>query len=456
MDLTGEGARADLATLTATVWERTRGETMRRIAAVEEAVAALLGGDLAPEVGARAHGEAHKLAGSLGMLGFPEGSRLARELEQALGAGAGLTRDDGPRLAATTLLLRHELVERAANGTPATVPATPTPTPATPPPAIASDPDPPAAVPRPMSDTRLLAVDDDTLVLKVLGAMLGAEGIEVTAVRDPEAFWPALEEHAPHVVLLDLEMPGTTGIELCRALRAEERFAQLPVIFLTAHRDADVVRRIFAAGADDYVTKPIVAPELLGRISNRLERVRLYRELADRDPLTGVLNRRSSTEAIERYMRLSERYGQPLSLALLDIDNFKQLNDRHGHLLGDAVLRHLGTLMVATFRSEDVVARWGGEEFAIAMYGMGQEDGIRRIGQLLDAFAAASISDGHREVPAATFTAGIAQHGLHGDDLPALYRSADQALLSGKAQGRRRVVAATGTADARVGGGRAG
>lgn len=185
-------------------------------------------------------------------------------------------------------------------------------------------------------------------------------------------------------------MPGASGIELCRALRADERFTQTPVIFLTAHRDPDIVQRIFEAGADDYVTK----------------------------------------------------HGQPLSLALLDVDRFKQLNDRYGHLLGDAVLRRLGGLMVASFRSEDVVARWGGEEFAIGMYGMSRENGVRRIGELLEDFSSVGVSDGRSGVAGVTFTAGVAEYGLDGDDLQALYRSADEALLAGKAEGRRRVVAA--------------
>ena len=155
------------------------------------------------------------------------------------------------------------------------------------------------------------------------------------------------------------------------------------------------------------------------------EQLRLARELASHDPLTGILNRRSSTEAIERYMRLSERHGQPLSLAVLDIDHFKQINDNHGHLLGDAVLLRLAELMTETFRSEDVLSRWGGDEFMIAMYGTSRDDGARRVGDLLEAFAAASISDGHAKLSGITCTAGVAQYRPGGqNDLQTLYRSA--------------------------------
>ena len=438
--MSAQGAASDLAALQARIWERGRDEVTRRLQTVEQAVAGVLRDQLEATTRAQAEHEAHKLAGSLGMLGLPQGSALAREIEQALAGDAVLPASQGPSLAAKALLLRRELEgagpqRPVGDAAPATSPAVVSEAP--PEPVTAADPQGPSA-----ADTRLLAIDDDPLVLELLGGLLRSQGIDVTALSDPTGFWPALEEEAPHVVVLDLEMPEVSGIELCRALRADERFAKVPVIFLTAHRDPDVVQRVFEAGADDYVSKPIVGPELLTRIANRLERVRLYRELADRDPLTGVLNRRSATEALERYLRLSERYGEPLSLAMLDVDHFKAVNDRHGHLIGDAVLRRLGELMLASFRSEDVVARWGGEEFAIGMYGATREDAVRRVAELLDEFAQSDVSDGHRGVTGITFTAGIAQSGLDGDDFELLYGSADEALLTGKAAGRRRVVAA--------------
>ena len=300
MGVSAQGPPTKLAAVTAQIWERGRGEVMRRVMAVEEAVAGVLRGDLDEPTRAQAERDAHKLAGSLGMFGFPEGSSRARELEQAL-SGAVQPPSDGPALAAAAVLLRRELEATPARQEPdeASPEGRPDPRPDQAPVAMSRAGAAPirraAPADGPAGETRVLAVDDDPLVLEALRALLGAQGIEVTALADPLGFWPAIEEEAPHLVVLDLEMPGASGIELCRALRAEERFAQLPVIFLSAHRDPHVVQRIFEAGADDYVTKPIVGPELVTRIDNRLERVRLYRELADRDPLTGVLNRRSAT-----------------------------------------------------------------------------------------------------------------------------------------------------------------
>ena len=117
---------------------------------------------------------------------------------------------------------------------------------------------------------RVLAVDDDPQILAALRALLEPQRMALTTLEDPLRFWSALEEARPEVVILDVDMPHVTGIELCRVLRADHRHAQLPVLFLTAHTDRDTLLRVFAAGADDYVTKPIVGPELFARIMARL------------------------------------------------------------------------------------------------------------------------------------------------------------------------------------------
>ncbi|HEX7241676.1 MAG TPA: response regulator, partial [Longimicrobiaceae bacterium] len=125
----------------------------------------------------------------------------------------------------------------------------------------------------PAAAVHVLAVDDDPQILDALGALLEPHGIRVHGVGNPLRFWTALEETSPDLVVLDVDMPHLGGIELCRVLRSDVRRAALPVLFLTASTSADTVYRVFAAGADDYVSKPIVGPELVARIRNRLERV---------------------------------------------------------------------------------------------------------------------------------------------------------------------------------------
>ncbi|MGH2840198.1 MAG: response regulator [Solirubrobacteraceae bacterium] len=288
-------------------------------------------------------------------------------------------------------------------------------------------------------DIKIVAVDDDPAILAALKALLEPEGLSLTTISDPTQLWDVLEDVSPDLLLVDVDMPGVDGIELCQAVRNDQRWAGLPVVFLTARGDPQTVRTVFAAGADDYLTKPIVAAELTMRIRNRLERIQLYRALADTDPLTGVANRRKATEAIEQLARVARRHGQPLSLAQLDLDHFKQVNDRYGHDAGDAVLRRLGAVLRRVFRGEDVVARWGGEEFLVAMYGMSREDGVQRIAETLEMLRREDFGAEGIELPV-TFSAGVAQFPDDGEDLRTLCRATDAALYVAKAGGRDRVL----------------
>jgi diguanylate cyclase (GGDEF)-like protein len=244
-------------------------------------------------------------------------------------------------------------------------------------------------------------------------------------------------------VLLDVDMPSVTGLELCRVLRNDPRWATVPVLVLTARRDTASIEQIFAAGADDYLAKPVVGTELLTRVRNRVERLTLHRALAETDSLTGVPNRHTSTQALDRLLRLATRYEQPLAFATIDLDRFKQVNDLYGHAAGDAVLRQFGKLLRNAFRGEDVVGRWGGEEFVVGMYGMSGDDAQKRLVELLDAFSRERFGGGDAgERFGVAFSAGVARYPKDGGHLVALYHAADAMLYRAKAEGRARVVVA--------------
>ncbi len=291
-------------------------------------------------------------------------------------------------------------------------------------------------------ETTLLAVDDDPLLLAAVKVLLEAEGVHVRTLSDPLRFWEELERVRPDIILLDVDMPGINGVDLCRVLRNDRRWAAAPVLFLTAHRDDQIVKEMFAAGADDYLLKPVLADELLVRIRNRLDRFKLHRLLAETDALTGVPNRASSAQGLERMLRMAKRREEPVSLGLLDLDRFKAINDRHGHAAGDAVLRRLGELLLQTFRGEDVVGRLGGEEFLVGMYGSPREDGIERLRGLLATFTDARFDGADSERFAVTFSCGVAVYPGDGPDAAALQRIADAALYRAKAAGRASVVGA--------------
>ncbi len=288
---------------------------------------------------------------------------------------------------------------------------------------------------------KVLAVDDNPLVLDTVRALLEEQGMTVDTLVDPRRFWNVLEEKRPDLMVLDVDMPDVSGVELCLVVRGDPKWVHLPILFLTAHDSPEAIQRVFAAGADDYVAKPIVGPELIARISGRLERVRLYRRLAETDPLTGLANRRRLVEAMDRLTRMSERSNKPLSVGVIDLDRFKAVNDEHGHAAGDAVLVAFGRLLAAAFRGEDVVARWGGEEFFVALYGAPRGQAARRLAEVLKQLQGVSFK-GPEGSFSASFSAGVAEYPLDGNDLHTLYRAADAALYDAKAAGRARVFTA--------------
>lgn len=291
----------------------------------------------------------------------------------------------------------------------------------------------------------VMVVDDDPQILATLRTLLEPWGLKVITLSDPRRFWETLEASTPDLLILDIEMPHLSGIGLCQVVRNDTRTCSLPILFLTAHTNPTIVHQVFAVGADDFVSKPVVGPELVTRILNRLERIKLLRSLAETDPVTTVYNRHRATQDLEKFMHLSERHNQPLCLAILDLDNFKQINDTFGHATGDAVLRQLGQLLRQSFRSEDVVSRWGGEEFVVGMYGMSRSDGVHRLNQLLENFHKQEFIAPNGSKFRVTFSAGVAQYPEDGTDLQLLYRCADTALYQAKATGRDRVLPAAST-----------
>ncbi len=540
-----QAASPRVAATVARLWQRFRPVSLERVQVIEDAVLALQRGVLDPELRQRAGHDAHKLAGSLGTFGFPEGTRLARELERVFRADRPLNPSDATRLYELATALRRELTvdsprpaaepaaitmssgaaplvlivdddsilaerlvleavawglrARVANDLPAaraaleqelpdvvlldlTFPAGCEPGLAflkelhawqpslpvlvftgsqdfTDRVAVArlgargfvQKPSPPAQVMDAVmqvvhrshtADARVMVVDDDPQILEAVSDLLGDHRISVIGLDDPRRFWDTLEEASPDLLVLDIEMPHLTGLELCRVVRTDPRWHELPVLCLTAHNDSSTRYRMFEAGADDYVTKPFVPPELVTRVVNRLERTRLHRAMAETDALTGAANRRKAGQVLSRYLRLAERHGQPVSVAVLDLDHFKQVNDSHGHGAGDAVLRRLGQLL-HSFRGEDVVARWGGEEFVVGMYGTTRGHAVHRLAEVLEHLRGEEFRSADGQSFHVSFSAGVAEYPTDGTDLQALYRAADEALYRAKAAGRDRVLPAS-------------
>ena len=288
-------------------------------------------------------------------------------------------------------------------------------------------------------EPKLLAVDDDPSVLALLRALLQDYGLRVTTLDNPLQFWRVLEDSSPDLLILDIDMPGVNGLELCRVLRNDMHWKQLPVLFLTSHSDPSDIQHVFSAGADDFVAKPIVGPELITRVANRLERTQLQRRFIEVDPSTGLLNRRRFSEGFSALTRFSERYRQPICLAVIGVDNLREINERSGYSTGDSVLRFVADQLSRTFRSEDLVGRWGGDEFLVAMYGMRRCEGVQRVAEMLENLRE-QVFAGEGGDFKVTFAAGVAQYPEDGAHLQRVYQSADQALDVAKLAGGNRVL----------------
>ena len=227
--------------------------------------------------------------------------------------------------------------------------------------------------------------------------------------------------------------------EEVRRLAAEHR--DVPILFVTGRTDLKSRVAAFEAGADDYLAKPLVPEELLARVRVRLDRRRLMREMTERDPLTRLLSRRALLDALASRLSEARRHALVLSLAILDVDRFKRVNDAYGHLVGDQVLVSLGRLLDARFRLEDLRGRWGGEEFMVVFPGETAPTAAGVLSRVLDEFRAIRFRSESGEPFHVTFSAGIASFPRDGASVDALVRAADRRLYEGKSGGRGVVIA---------------
>jgi diguanylate cyclase (GGDEF)-like protein len=224
---------------------------------------------------------------------------------------------------------------------------------------------------------RILVAEDSALLRRMLGDVLRQNGWMVLEAEDgPSALELARAEN-PSVLLMAREMEGLDGMAVLDALRADVRTADMPVVFVTGHTDARDLAEGLERGAHDYVRKPVDPVELVARIRTALRLRALHDELAHRnaeleqlartDVLTGLANRRHADDVLRSTIASARRHDRALCAVLVDIDNFKAVNDAHGHAAGDAVLREVALRLADGLREEDLAARWGGEEFLLLL-----------------------------------------------------------------------------------------
>lgn len=276
---------------------------------------------------------------------------------------------------------------------------------------------------------KVMVVDDDPQILMAISNLLPPWGMVVSTLAEPLQFWEALRDNHPDLLILDAQMPHISGVELCKLVRNDPRWAHLPVLFLSTHKDAQTMHRLFAAGGDDCVSKPIVEPELVNRILNRWERSHLRRTFAEIDALTGIANRHKFIQELLRLLEQVTHYHQPLCFAVLNLEHLKQINSQYGYAVGDQILCMFGDIIRQNFFSMDIVGRWGGAEFVVAMSGLTRSDGHHRLSQLRQALHQQEFITPNGQRLAITFQAGVVQFPQDGTSLLELYQAASDLLL---------------------------
>jgi diguanylate cyclase (GGDEF)-like protein len=291
---------------------------------------------------------------------------------------------------------------------------------------------------------RVLAVEDDPQQAAFVRAVLSSAGYEVQVCDDPKHFEMDLGSFRPDLVLMDVVLPGLSGYDLARYLRQQERHATLPILFLTTEGQIDARIEGARAGGDDYLVKPTPPALLLTAVTARIERARFVRSLLGRDGLTRLLNHTTFLERAAGVLASARRDGsRSLAWAMLDVDHFKSVNDRYGHPTGDRVLTSLAALLRRRLRQSDTIGRYGGEEFAVLLDDLSQDEAVRLLERLLAEFAAQSHHAPDGSTFHVTFSAGIAMLEPASMDLNAWRGAADAALYAAKGAGRNRVTGAT-------------
>lgn len=285
---------------------------------------------------------------------------------------------------------------------------------------------------------RILIIDDEPEIADYHAIILQEAGMVTKQLTDPTRVLTVLAEFRPDMVLMDMYMPGCNGREVAQVIRQMPDYVGLPIVYLSSETDRAKQFSAMRVGAEGFLTKPVVAQELVAAVAIRAERMRTLRSLMARDSLTGLFNHTTTTQLLEKALASAERDASPTCFVMLDIDHFKSVNDSYGHPMGDQVILALSRILQQRLRSSDIVGRYGGEEFAAILQKIDPQQALQLMDELRADFAKVSFHTPSGEFRC-TFSAGIACYPAY-TRLELLREAADKALYAAKRGGRNRVV----------------
>lgn len=284
----------------------------------------------------------------------------------------------------------------------------------------------------------ILVVDDVPTNVQALALLLKEDYAIKVATDGVRALELAAQDPRPDLILLDVQMPDMDGYDVLRLLRENSDTAKIPIIFVTGKDSVEDEEYGLELGAVDYITKPIRPSIVKARVKTHIMLKQQHDQLmamATCDQLTGVYNRHYLVDDLSKRMSQSKRHNEALSVIMLDIDHFKNVNDTFGHLMGDLVLKAVAKVLEESARKEDTAARFGGEEFVLVLDNCTAHDALIKAEGLRSKIEALSP-----ESIAVTASFGVAQLDGHIKQYEDLLKNADTALYVAKEEGRNRVV----------------
>ncbi|HEX8888197.1 MAG TPA: diguanylate cyclase [Pyrinomonadaceae bacterium] len=303
----------------------------------------------------------------------------------------------------------------------------------------------------------ILVADDEPVNRALIERRLQREGYRVLTAQNGKDAVEKTQEILPDLVILDVMMPVMDGMEACRHIKETEATRDIPVIFLSARDETEMKVSGLTLGANDYISKPFKAEELIARVSVAIRlkqerdqlrvnaeeaavRAEVAQERAMTDALTGLLNRYGLQHVLAREHAEARRYDRPLSCLMIDLDNFKTINDTYGHASGDIALQQVAGILREVVRRSDTVFRYGGEEFLVLLPETDLEGATALAEKIRVNTSSRPFGDGER-VFNLTLSVGASTLYDHesGNDMIAC---ADMALYHAKERGRNRVEAA--------------
>lgn len=305
-----------------------------------------------------------------------------------------------------------------------------------------------------MPSSRILVVDDVPVNIQLLVTYLAAEGYEVVSAKDGHDAMKAVKEHQPDLILLDVMMPKMNGFKVCEVIKSDDATKFIPVILVTALNELEDKVKGMNSGADDFLAKPFNKLELLVRVRSLLRIKHLHdelqekvielqrtkeelRQLAITDGLTGLYNYRYFKEQLLQELKRAQRHSLNISVVMIDIDHFKQYNDKNGHPAGDVVLKDIARLLRDNIRNIDLAARYGGEEFSLILIETDKPSAkivSEKIRKLVEDYGFAY--ENFQPDGKLTISSGVATFPEDGEDFDTLVSKADQRLYLAKEAGR--------------------